>query len=161
MGKFVHGGTRRGHHDRLYGIYCGIKNRCYNPNRKNYPRYGGRGITVCDEWMGENGYAIFREWAMKNGYDPEAPYMQCTIDRIDSNGPYAPWNCRWASMKEQANNMRTNRLLTYNGETKTMSQWAETVGIKADTIQCRLKYYGWSVEEALTIPTGGRRTKHE
>lgn len=94
-------GERR---ERLYGVWDGIKQRCYNENLKVYKYYGGRGISVCDLW--KNDYAAFREWAFSNGYDPNAKRYECTIDRIDNNGNYEPDNCRFVDMKTQAQNKR-------------------------------------------------------
>ena len=135
---------------RLYRIWNGIKNRCYNKNFPAYKDYGERGIFIYNKW--KNNFQNFYDWAMANGYNPNADRYECTIDRIDVNKGYFPSNCRWVDMKTQANNTRRNHYLTYNGETKTITQWAETTGLKGITIYQRLKV-GWSIERALTTPT--------
>ena len=81
-----------------------MKQRCYDSKRKDYANYGGRGISVCNEWR--NDYSTFRDWAYLHGYNPNAAYMNCTLDRINVNGNYCPENCRFVSMKIQAKNRR-------------------------------------------------------
>lgn len=148
--KRTHGGTAGGN-GRLYNIYKGMIKRCYLKAYKPYKNYGARGITVCDEWRGEHGYENFQEWAYANGFDPHAPKHQCSIDRIDVNGNYEPSNCRWSNAKEQGNNRRDNHLLTYNGETHTVTEWADIIGMKQITLSQRIRK-GWTVERALTQP---------
>ena len=99
------------------------------------------GIRVCDEW---NDFMKFYAWATANGYSE-----MLTIDRIDTDGDYCPSNCRWVTWKAQANNKRTNHYITFQGKRATLQQWADSVGIKANTLLYRLKR-GWSVERALT-----------
>lgn len=96
--------THQQSHRRLYNVWTSMKQRCYNPKSTYYKDYGGRGIVMCDEWR--ESYSTFHKWAMENGYDPDAPYGKCTIDRVDVDGPYAPWNCRWTDMKTQRHNRR-------------------------------------------------------
>ena len=143
---YKHGEAKRanGSRTRLYVIWCHMIERCYNARSWAFANYGGRGVQVCEEWR--NSFVAFREWAITNGYD-----NMLTLDRIDNDGNYEPSNCKWSTDKEQSNNRRTNRLLTYRGETKTMTQWAETIGMPVGTFKRRL-YYGWSVEKAIETP---------
>lgn len=106
---------------RLYNEWQGIKGRCTDKNNKRYNDYGGRGITICSEWLVPD---KFFEWAIKNGYNDNL-----TIDRIDNNGNYEPSNCRWVDNKTQSNNKRTNILINYNGRIQTLKQWCEEFDI--------------------------------
>lgn len=93
-------------HTRLYRVWQGMKERCYNPHHISYHLYGGRGVFVCDEW--NNSYFTFKEWAEANGYDCTAQRGACTLDRIDVNGGYEPSNCRWVGMDVQSKNRRNS-----------------------------------------------------
>lgn len=141
---------------RLYGVWTGMKRRCYEISDKYYKHYGGRGITVCDEWR--NDFKSFYDWAMDNGYDENAPKGKCTLDRINTNGNYEPSNCRWVDLTIQNRNKRNNRMLTFNGETLPMSVWAEKVNI-SEALLCGRLSNGWSVEKALTLPAH-KYTRH-
>lgn len=92
---------------RLYRVWAGMKTRCYNAKQPRFNDWGGRGITVCDEW--KNNFRNFYDWAMANGYDETAEHGQCTLDRIDNNGNYEPTNCRWIDMKAQCANRNYRR----------------------------------------------------
>lgn len=140
-------------HTRLYGIWKGLRQRCDFSWGKSYDRYGGRGIKVCDEW--DNDFTAFYDWAISNGYDENAPFGQCTIDRIDTNKDYCPENCRWVTLKEQANN-RTNTLFyTYNNETHSLADWARIINIDYQTLYTRIHKKHWDIERALTTPSKG------
>jgi hypothetical protein len=129
---------------RIYRIWASLKKRIQNENNKNYKDYGGRGITICEEW--ESNFQAFNEWAISNGYTDNL-----TIDRIDNDKGYSPDNCRWITRKKQCNNKRNNSYITFRGSTKTLSEWAEEYGIQSSTILMRLRR-GWSIEKALTTP---------
>lgn len=131
-----------------YRIWQGIKKRCYNPKHKQYHRYGGRGITVCDRWLDKaKGFANFYEDMGSR------PFLKAQIDRIDNSKGYCKENCRWTTNKINCNNQDRNYNITHNGVTRTLSEWASITGIEAETISTRIKKWGWSIEKALTEPT--------
>ena len=140
----THGGSRT----RLYNVYKDMLARCYYPKDHAYSSYGGRGITVCDEWRGKDGFNNFREWAMANGYNPNAPHGECTLDRIDNDKGYSPDNCRWVDMKIQANNRRSNHLFTIAGKIKTVEEWANIYGVDSKRLLYQIRH-GADVEQWL------------
>ena len=130
---------------RLYGIWTDMKKRCSNPSCKSFDNYGGRGIKVCPAW--ENHFQLFYTWSLLNGYSDNL-----SLDRIDVNGDYHPDNCRWVDRVTQANNCRTNHYLTYQGERKTIAEWARVLGMSDAVIRTRISKLGWSTEKALSTP---------
>lgn len=124
----------------LYKKWTSIKTRCYNPKSHNYKDYGGRGITMCDEWLD---FWSFREWSYTNGYKDGL-----SIERKDVNGNYCPENCEWITLDEQQSNKRTNTFIEYGGKKQTAAQWARELGIGKDTITYRVRA-GWTPEECL------------
>lgn len=106
---------------RIMNIYYDIKSRCYDNKNKRFADYGGRGVAMCEEWV--NNSSAFVEWALNNGYSDEL-----TIDRVNNDGNYEPTNCRWTTIKEQAQNRRSCIMLTYFGVTKNLKQWCECIG---------------------------------
>lgn len=119
-----------------------IQDRCYNKNSKDYPNYGGRGISVCEEWRKD--FLSFNTWCEKH-YLPNT-----TLDRVDNNGDYSPYNCKFSTSKQQCNNRRNNRHLEYNGVVRTLSEWATITGLKRITISQRIDD-GWDIHDALTL----------
>lgn len=129
-------------HSRLYRIWAHMRDRCLNKNDIAFPYYGGRGITICNEW--KDNYQTFKDWALNNGYSEDL-----TIDRIDVNGNYNPDNCRWGTDIEQMNNTRSNRIVKYLGQEKTVAEWARLVGIPYNTLFSRLYRYGWDIDRSM------------
>lgn len=147
---------------KLNGIYSAMKDRCYYCKDRYYKDYGGRGITICDEWLNKEvvpnthnatkGWLAFKNWAITNGYK-----KGLTIDRIDVNKGYSPDNCRWITPKEQANNRRSNHFIIYNGVTKTISEWADYLGINQGVLYQRLKKAHFkNIEICFTTPVKSR-----
>lgn len=128
---------------RLHRIWSGMRSRCFNNNDKSFKDYGGRGITVCDEWKDD--FQAFHDWAITNGYSDDL-----TIERNDVNDNYCPENCLWITNQEQQNNRRSSHLLTYNGETHNLKEWAKITGINYSTLRARINAYKWDTAKALT-----------
>jgi len=126
----------------IYDIWCLMRRRCYEVGNKNYHQYGGRGITVCEEWQEVE---TFVKWALEKGYTPGLQ-----IDRKNNNGNYEPSNCHFVTSKVNNNNRRDNRILTFKGMSMTLQQWANSTGIGRETISKRLDKLGWPIEKALT-----------
>ena len=125
---------------RLYECWHAMKRRCSDKNNKNY---GGRGVMVCKEWA-EN-YENFATWAKENGYNDDL-----TLDRIDPNKNYCPENCKWSTNIEQQRNKRNNRIIKFNGEAHTLSEWSDITGINRHTISTRIDRLNWTIKKALT-----------
>lgn len=124
--RISHSGQKHGMTDTiLYKKWCGMKARCFNPHYKHFDRYGGRGITMCPEWLGEHGFENFAEWAYKNGYDDSKSGYEQSIDRKDTDGDYSPENCKWSNQLEQVKNRSNSFLITDNdGEKLTHVQFS-------------------------------------
>jgi hypothetical protein len=120
----------------------GMMERCTNSNNIGYENYGARGITVCERWH------KFENFLEDMGRRPDG----LTLERIDNSKGYSPDNCRWATRKEQNNNRRDNRILTYNGISLTIPQWAEKLGVSKSALYNRVYSLGWSIERTLTTP---------
>ena len=139
---------------KLFHVFSGMHSRCENSNHIGYFNYGGRGICVCDEWCGENGFLNFYNWSVDNGYK-----QGLQIDRINNDGDYEPTNCRWVTQKENLMNKRTTLIYEYNGEIKTLQDWAVECGIPYKRLRCRIREFGWDFEKALKTPIKKYRKK--
>lgn len=134
----THGRTRTPE----YWVWASMRQRCYDKNTRNYHRYGGRGITVCDRWRHS-----FNNFYADMGKRPEG----YSIDRIDNDRGYSPDNCRWISSKENCRNQERSRMITWRAKTQCLSAWAEELGIPMKTLHFRLTK-GWAVDKALATP---------
>lgn len=131
------------HRSKEYAAWALMKSRCSNPKNPAYPYYGGRGIRVCDRWIGS--FAAFRE-----DVGP-APSLEHSIDRLDVNGGYEPGNVRWATKAEQSQNTRYNHNVAVNGVSRCIHEWARVTGVSVQTVYVRVKR-GWSWERAVSTP---------
>lgn len=128
-------------HTKLYRVWCGMKERCYNEHHKSYKNYGLKGIKVCDRW--KNSFTEFYRWAIDNGYSEGL-----TIDRIDFNKDYCPDNCRWVTTKQQNRNYSRNHFVEYNGKKMCLKELSEISGIPYARLIWRMKNWG-SIDKAL------------
>lgn len=136
----THGATSSRKWNPTYVVWHGIIQRCFNPKNPSWPDYGGRGITMCDEWR-----KSFDAFLADMGERPDG----CSIDRVDNDGSYSKDNCVWAGNTDQARNRRNNRQLTFNGKTQTLAEWAEETSIPYFTLNARLRR-GWTIERTLS-----------
>ena len=130
--------------DPIHTTWSGMKDRCYNPNSRNFVNYGGRGIEICDGWLSNP--VNFYAWAYEHGYG-----KGMSIERMDVNGNYEPSNCTFIPLKQQAANKRNNHYVTINGCTHTLTEWCRQMNINRDIVKSRIKS-GMSDVEALTKP---------
>jgi hypothetical protein len=138
-----HGDNRKGRTTAEYRIWRSMRQRCNNRENAAFPRYGGRGITVCERW------SIFDNFLADMGRRPSSDH---SLDRINNDGNYEPGNVRWATALQQSLNTRRNRLITFNGETRTLSEWTACLGFHGWTLGQRIRKCGWSIERAFTTP---------
>lgn len=141
-----------GGRSKLYDVWRMMHKRCEVPENPFYKNYGGRGISVCSEWSGPDGYHNFRRWAESNGYSDGL-----TLDRTDNNESYCPSNCSFTDMRHQSNNRRSNVVVEINGVKKTLTEWCREYGVPFSRVRVRYCNMHWSIEEALTTPRYGER----
>ena len=129
-----------------------MRTRCLNKNNPDYKWYGAKGVTICDRWQ------YFKNFLADMGERP----LGTSLDRIDTNGNYCPENCRWADKNTQARNRRCSTIVEFNGQKKSLADWADDLGIGYRCLQTRLSKLHWSVEAAFTTPAKSQeRANHE
>lgn len=136
-----------------YGSWAGIIQRCTNPNDVRYPDYGGRGITICEEWR--HSFLAFYNHVSFLSHSGEKGY---SIDRIDNNSNYEPGNVRWSTAADQNRNTRRNIMLTHNGKTQCLTDWANDIGVSPRMLHKRFQN-GWSTEKILLTPARKQKGK--
>jgi hypothetical protein len=136
---------------RAYKTWQDMLQRCYNPKNKRYKDYGGRGIKVCERWLGKDGFKNFIE-------DMGDRPLYLTIHRIDNDGDYELKNCKWETDREQQRNRSNNKILVFNGISHCIAEWADILGWNTKTLYNRY-YKGWTDEEILTTKPGTRRER--
>lgn len=134
-------------HHGLYGLWSHMMKRCYDPKARNFDNYGARGIRVCDRWH------CFQSFKADMSPRPEG----MTLDRKNNNGNYEPDNCQWATRAQQLRNQRVTRIITFQGETMCLKDWAAKLGWNYNTLQERV-VRGWPIEKALTVPPSFRNS---
>jgi hypothetical protein len=139
-----HGYATRKNRKPEYTVWAAMIRRCENPRSTSYPYYGARGITVCEEWR----HSFVRFLADMG----ERPSDKHSLERIDNDQGYSPENCRWTTHRSQCWNRRSSRLITCDGETRCLAEWAEITGIHPNTIERRISVTGWSPERAIHTP---------
>jgi len=136
----------------LYSVWENMYSRCYNAKLVSYKNYGGRGVRICDEW--KNSPATFIKWGLENGWKEG---LELDKDIKGDGLLYSPGTCLFVTVKENGNNRRANHRITFNGETLTLAQWADKLGIKQPTLCIRLKK--WNIERALSEPVNFSKPK--
>lgn len=145
-----HGSIKHGlYYHPLHTVWSNIILRCCNQNVQTYKYYGGRGISICNEWR--KSFFAFYTWCINNGWE-----KGLQLDRTDNTGNYAPDNCRFVSAKINCRNKRTNRFIEFQGETKTLAEWCEIYNIPYRAVHQRISKLKWDFKKAITQPIGAK-----
>lgn len=136
-------------HSKAYGVWCGMRSRCYSKTNPAYKNYGERGIAICEQW------GKFSQFYADMGDPPPGK----SLDRIDNNAGYSLGNCRWADRGQQSRNRRNNIIVTLSGETHTLMEWAAIIGLPYKTLHQRRRL-GWNIEAAITTPLVHQKDRH-